>query len=113
MMSDRAPKIERNRQLFERHSKGESYGQLAKEYGLGRERVRQIVQRVERYGEGWGYAALAAARVWRLASLSNQEELFALTDDEILAIPGVGLKTLKVIRELQHEKIHGRHRDRG
>lgn len=54
-----------------------------------------------KYGRGKGYAELAARRVWKLASLSKLEDLFMLTDDEILEIPGVGYKTLKCIRQLQ------------
>jgi hypothetical protein len=55
------------------------------------------------YGRGKGYAEIAARRVWRVASLSSQEELFALSDEEILAIPGVGQKTLEVIRRLARD----------
>jgi hypothetical protein len=48
-----------------------------------------------------GYAELAARRAWRLDGLSSQEELFALTDEQLLALPGVGQKTLEAIRKLQ------------
>jgi endonuclease III len=49
---------------------------------------------------GKGYAEVTARRVWRLANLPSQEWLFAMSDEELLAIPGVGQKTLKVIRAM-------------
>jgi hypothetical protein len=55
------------------------------------------------YGRGKGYAEISARRVWRLAGLSSQEELFELSDEQILAIPGVGQKTLQAIRQLGNE----------
>jgi hypothetical protein len=55
------------------------------------------------YGRGKGYAEIAARRVWRLAGLSSQKELFALSDAQILAIPDVGQKTLEAIRKLEQQ----------
>jgi hypothetical protein len=56
-----------------------------------------------KYGRGKGYAELAARRVWRLLSLPNQEALFAMSDEELLASPEIGPATLKAIRKLQAE----------
>lgn len=60
------------------------------------------------YARGKGYAEISARRVWRIAGLhcqgvASQEELFKLSDEEILAIPTVGPKTLQAIRKLQKE----------
>jgi hypothetical protein len=55
------------------------------------------------YGRGRGYAELTVRRIWRLEGLSSQEELFALSDERLLAFQGVGQKTLEAIRKLQRE----------
>jgi ERCC4-type nuclease len=63
-------------------------------------------RRVARADGYRGYAEIAARRVWRLAGLSSQEELFTLSDEQLLAIPDVGQKTLEAIRRLQTSHGH-------
>jgi hypothetical protein len=55
------------------------------------------------YGRGKGYAEITARRIWRLEGLSSLEELFALSDEQLLAFADVGPKTLEAIRKLQQE----------
>jgi hypothetical protein len=54
-----------------------------------------------------GYEARTVERIWRLEGLSCMEDLFALTDKQILSIPGVGRKTLDLLRRLQREGANG------
>ena len=56
-----------------------------------------------RYGRGYGYAEITARRAWQLAGLNCQEDLFNLSDEELLALPGVGAKALQAIRKLQQQ----------
>lgn len=115
----------RNEQILEMRKEGKTYTQLANEFGLSRERIRQIVIKTETYGkhthQEWydaiikachnlGYSETAATRTYKcllrsrlLVKMKNENlTLDDYSDYELMQIRNFGVRSLQLAREANY-----------
>ena len=115
----------RNEQILKMRKEGKTYTQLANEFGLSRERIRQIVVKTETYGkhthQEWydaimkachnlGYSETAATRTYKcllrsrlLVRMKNENlTLDDFSDYELLRIRNFGTACLDLAREANY-----------
>lgn len=119
------PTKERNEQILAMRKEGKSYTQLANKFGLSRERIRQIVVKMETIGKhahqeyydalvkacsNLGYSEVTATRTYKcllrghiFAEMKAENlTLDDFSDYELLQIRNFGIYCLNVVREANY-----------
>ena len=113
---------DRDVEIYVMREGGATYETISKIYGISTERVRQISQRItmkknqvklaagikdDLHDLTWGCRVGYSSRIYnalRRYGIKTTEDFMALKPEDILQIPRLGEKSLRIIRELQEKK---------